>query len=183
MRFNEEIYVENIETCLLCGAKGVPLYQEMRDRLYGAAGIWSCFRCPEDNHVWLSPRPVIKDIAKVYANYYTHNLANGRRSILVSLKGKVEFTLLRTKFGYDSLSVEKSSRLRKGIIGLLPMAEEIAGLSIMWLNAYPSGKLLDVGCGNGNFLTLMLRLGWDVSGVEPDAKAAMIAKELTGNCC
>jgi len=38
------------------------------------------------------------------------------------------------------------------------------------------GKVLDVGCGNGRFLLRALQAGWDVMGIEPDAKAAKSAR-------
>jgi SAM-dependent methyltransferase len=60
------------------------------------------------------------------------------------------------------------------------MAKEISGSSVMWLDAQSKGRLLDVGCGNGSFLVNMRALGWDVAGVEPDAKSAGLAKEQFG---
>jgi len=30
-----------------------------------------------------------------------------------------------------------------------------------------TGKILDIGCGNGEFLEMMAQLGWDIFGVEP----------------
>ncbi|MGH9783203.1 MAG: class I SAM-dependent methyltransferase, partial [Terriglobia bacterium] len=36
---------------------------------------------------------------------------------------------------------------------------------------------LDVGCGRGDFLRQMKQLGWTVSGVEPDAAAAELARQ------
>lgn len=158
----------------------MPVYKEMRDRLFDAPGVWSHLRCPQDGLVWLSPRPVIEDIGKVYASYYTHDLESDRRSLLSFLKGSVERTLLKTEFGYDSYPSRLSSLLMGRVLGLLPMAKEIAGSSVMWLTAHPNGKLLDVGCGNGSFLAMMQKLGWNVSGVEPDANAAMIARERLG---
>jgi 2-polyprenyl-3-methyl-5-hydroxy-6-metoxy-1,4-benzoquinol methylase len=178
MRMNEGIQVEEANSCLLCRARGVPRYQEMRDRLFGAAGVWSISYCPDCDFSWLNPRPVRSDIAKLYETYYTHNLTNGRRSTLSSLKHKVEQRLLKAEFGYDSLPGGTGTRLAGRLLGtMLPMAREITGSSVMWLNAQPHGKLLDVGCGNGSFLATMQELGWEVSGVEPDTKSANIARE------
>lgn len=178
MRFNEGIQVEEVETCLLCRAQGVPRYGELRDRLFGAAGIWSILSCPNCGLSWLSPRPAPSDIGKAYQTYYTHNLADDRRSLLASLKSKVEQTLLKAGFGYDNLPGGTGTRLAGRLLGaLLPMATEIAGSSVMWLDAKPQGKLLDVGCGNASFLARMQKLGWDVVGVEPDAKSARVARE------
>ncbi|UMY66359.1 MULTISPECIES: class I SAM-dependent methyltransferase [unclassified Flavobacterium] len=38
------------------------------------------------------------------------------------------------------------------------------------------GKLLDIGAGTGDFLATALAQGWDVTGFEPNAKAAAIAQ-------
>ena len=47
------------------------------------------------------------------------------------------------------------------------------------LNKYsPSkGKLLDVGCGTGDFLRTCQADGWEVSGIEPNPQAQNIARE------
>jgi SAM-dependent methyltransferase len=37
--------------------------------------------------------------------------------------------------------------------------------------------VLDVGCGDGAFLALAQRSGWQVLGLEPDAQAAAVAQE------
>ncbi|POY38936.1 methyltransferase [Solitalea longa] len=41
---------------------------------------------------------------------------------------------------------------------------------------HAKGALLDVGCGTGAFLQTCLLAKWDVTGVEPDSKAATLAK-------
>ncbi len=40
----------------------------------------------------------------------------------------------------------------------------------------PAGRLLDVGCGSGVYGASLIRLGWQVDGVEPDAHAAELAR-------
>lgn len=42
------------------------------------------------------------------------------------------------------------------------------------------GRLLDVGCGTGQFLNLAKSEGWDVCGLDISAQAARIAKEKYG---
>ncbi|MCO6450100.1 MAG: class I SAM-dependent methyltransferase [Caldilineales bacterium] len=41
----------------------------------------------------------------------------------------------------------------------------------------PPGRLLDVGCGSGAYGASMMRLGWQVDGIEPDAGAAELARQ------
>ena len=43
-------------------------------------------------------------------------------------------------------------------------------------------KILDVGCGTGNFLEYVLKSGWKVIGVEPNDSARKIANSKTSNC-
>jgi SAM-dependent methyltransferase len=52
-----------------------------------------------------------------------------------------------------------------------------AGHSVQFLQHRPSGMLLDVGCGNGDFMLWMQQLGWQVEGIELDPLAAKIAIE------
>ncbi len=40
------------------------------------------------------------------------------------------------------------------------------------------GNLLDIGCGNGEFLYLMQKRGWDVSGADPSRVAVSNARKL-----
>jgi SAM-dependent methyltransferase len=50
----------------------------------------------------------------------------------------------------------------------------------MYLDDMPPGRLLDVGCGNGQFLALMQNEGWDVEGQEVDPVAAELALKNHG---
>nr|WP_262904479.1 class I SAM-dependent methyltransferase [Tamlana laminarinivorans] len=42
-------------------------------------------------------------------------------------------------------------------------------------------NLLDVGCGTGDFLSVAIKNGWQVSGVEPNQQARDIANKKTNN--
>ena len=181
MRFNEGIQVEDVETCLVCRGRGELRYQGMRDKLFGAAGVWSISWCPRCDLSWLNPRPIRSDLAKIYKNYYTHSPTRNRGSFLSSFKRKMEHELLMAQFGYSNLQGGTGAGMAKRVLAmLLPMAKEIAGSSVMWLNAESRGRLLDVGCGNGTFLAKMRTLGWNVEGVEPDENSARIATEVLG---
>jgi len=41
-------------------------------------------------------------------------------------------------------------------------------------------KLLDIGCGTGDFLTVAKKYYWEIAGIEPDAQARTIASKKTG---
>lgn len=44
-----------------------------------------------------------------------------------------------------------------------------------------SKNLLDIGCGTGDFLATALNSGWEITGIEPDEKARIIANSKTNN--
>jgi SAM-dependent methyltransferase len=47
--------------------------------------------------------------------------------------------------------------------------------------AATSGRLLDVGCGKGSFLSYCTRQGWDAWGVEPSDNGRAMAKKRLGH--
>ncbi len=174
---NEGISVKGVKVCLLCGNEGVPLYQDLRDRFFGAPSIWSLMQCPKCELVWLNPQPVMSDIDKLYAGYYTHQLVDSSKKKLASLRKAVKARILQDQFGYP---VNAQGGLLSQILSWIGPLKEIVGGSIMYLKASERAHLLDVGCGNGRFLVQMRELGWEVMGVEPDSEAVRIAKERFG---
>lgn len=48
------------------------------------------------------------------------------------------------------------------------------------LRGRPGGKLLDVGCGQGQFLEDSAAAGFDVLGIEPDANVVHLTRQRTG---
>lgn len=163
---NNEIRTRFCPECYLCGAPGKPLYQGLRDRLFGAPGEWNLNECPnpECGLVWLDPVPVEEDIGKAYAAYYTHQensaneQGNGLRVFLRLNLWRVFNLLLRTTM----LHRERKQR------------------ELMYLNEMTPGRLLEVGCGNGCLLVQMRARGWEVEGQEVDPKAAAHARSAHG---
>lgn len=50
----------------------------------------------------------------------------------------------------------------------------------MAIGGLPQGRLLDIGCGVGDFLLQVKAQGWDVMGIEPSADAKVIASNRLG---
>lgn len=180
MKTNEGICTQEVPNCLLCGSEGKVFYKDLRDKLFSAPGTWALMRCSQCGLVWLNPRPVIEEVGKLYTTYYTHAIENARPR-LAWLRKKLKHLMLCNAFGYDGLSTGWSAKWLGRIVVLLPLLKEMVRIRIMCLDGKQKGRLLDVGCGNGQFLAQMRDLGWEILGVEPDREAARIAKEQLGN--
>ena len=163
-------------TCKLCGCTSIVLYDALQDRLVGSPGNWRLLRCANAacELAWLDPVPNPAQLAAAYSNYYTHAFREGN-SPLRRLYDRLRVGYLSFRFGYCAESKARWEKLGGRLLACLPHRRAAFDASVMWLPATPGGKVLEVGCGNGNLLKNLQMLGWQVQGVEPDPNAAKIA--------
>jgi SAM-dependent methyltransferase len=80
---------------------------------------------------------------------------------------------LNSRYGYR---LAPASRLGALFVPILPRYREKADEVVRHLEARPGRpRLVDIGCGEGEFLADMQTLGWSVEGMEPSADAVAIA--------
>jgi 2-polyprenyl-3-methyl-5-hydroxy-6-metoxy-1,4-benzoquinol methylase len=146
----------------LCGAPGVPLYQDLRDELFCAPGTWSLSKCSARGCglLWLDPMPIAADLPLAYENYYTHGVST--KSALYEL-GKSLFALVTD-----------------GFLSVAGIPAERKRARLMFMGDLSPRTLLDVGCGDGAFLAAMARRGWQVSGIDFDPVAVEAARNVHG---
>jgi SAM-dependent methyltransferase len=169
--------LEAVARCPACGGdRRELLYDGLSDRVwFCAGGGWSLHRCLDCSAAFLDPRPDRGSIGRAYASYYTHSdeppvpgppAAHAR----VSMRNGY----VNARYGYD---FAPASRLGPFLTRLFPKKRSFADRSVRNLHR-PSdgGRLLDVGCGQGTFLAEMRDAGWEVEGVEPDPRAAAVAR-------
>ena len=171
------------DLCPSCGLVGAVLYPALTDRLFGAPGLLNIRRCGSRacGAVWLDPQPIDDDVPKLYERYYTHesgddvdpNLGSGSRR-------QARRAILREVFGYTQHYPSEPLSLSAYVYSRSALQRDRAGRYVLWLKAVPDGRLLDFGCGSGNFMRRMSRLGWNVVGYEPDPKAAATAQATLG---
>lgn len=164
--------------CYLCGVRGVRLYSDLPDRLFGAPGEWNFSRCPAPGCglVWLDPMPTEAEIGKAYASYYTHdNDQPDRPGSLRKLWRLAKSAYRARRFGCNS-DVPKSMRMLAALpIFLIRSVRDGVDLPLKYF-AERKGKLLEVGCGSGDTLKLAANMGWDVQGLDVDPKAVANAR-------
>ncbi len=172
---NGGIRVERAPSCPLCATSGRVLYEGLVDRSWDAPGTWALRRCPGCRHLWLDPRPVPDDIERLYASYYTHGVERPS-----PLDGAGFWPMCRRgvldAYGYPGTARDSRERLLGRTARLLPpIWEECEGI-VQFVRGPPRGRILDVGCGDGAFLRTARNLGWAVQGLEPDLRAAAVAR-------
>lgn len=151
--------------CFLCGAEGLQLYRELSDWLCDVPGKWGMRSCRACGVAWQDPQPLLEDIPKLYARYYTHHPL--RETGLSRLRcAAYEWVLARK--GYR---IAHPKGVLSRILSHISSVARAAALDVMDLAPSPVGTLLDVGCGNGDFIARMQSFGWSVSGVDPDPAA------------
>jgi 2-polyprenyl-3-methyl-5-hydroxy-6-metoxy-1,4-benzoquinol methylase len=124
--------------------------------------------------------PLPEDIGKAYANYYTHSAQDtgkgagfAKRTYLKMKRG-----YLAGKFGYGKTPSEPVPAKGLGkLLYLFPLRRRSVDLSVRFLPALPGGRLLDVGCGSGEWLSVMKNLGWEVEGLDFDENAVRVARQ------
>lgn len=171
-----------VPNCLLCGAGGLELYRGLQDRLFGAPGIWNLAKCPNKNCglIWLDPQPKIEDIHKAYLNYYTHSEKQKTpRGLLRTLISQVfhylEDGYLSRHFGSSKVT-GFGQRMISDVLYLLPKLRHAVVRSAMGICVQPGGRILDLGCGDGDSVASLNRLGWQAEGIDVDPDAVRVAQ-------
>ena len=165
--------IETLEVCPVCESRKRSLaYSGLRDIVFGVApGFWRMYRCDDCATCYLDPRPTRESVLAAYDEYFTHavedhnSLTNPR-----NLVGELRNDYLSWRFGY---ALPRRNRTGRWILRALPLRRRRYERLVRDLPApKPGARLLDVGCGNGEFLARMREVGWTVVGHDLDPKAA-----------
>lgn len=143
-----DIRTRTVAKCIYCGSSGAVQHDNLTDRVFGSPGTWSIRRCQRCFLGWADPQPIVEDIGKLYETYFTHEAEAAVPNAQISSRNK---------------------RIIKRLAALaLPWRRRALLADGRYLAHRRPGRLLDVGCGTGNFLAGMAERGWDATGVEFD---------------
>jgi 2-polyprenyl-3-methyl-5-hydroxy-6-metoxy-1,4-benzoquinol methylase len=171
--------LESVANCPVCGDSRRRLEQaEVTDKAFAAApGVWSLHRCLGCGALYLDPRPDRASIHLAYRNYYTHAAAKSAEGLLSRLK-----RALTNGYRNRVFATRLQPALAGGAVVMQLFPERAASIRREDRGIGRAGahgrRLLDVGCGNGQFLVWARELGWECHGVELDAAAAKVVREL-----
>jgi SAM-dependent methyltransferase len=169
--------LESVPSCPACGGdRRQLLHNGLADRQwFCAGGGWTLHRCLDCASAFLDPRPDRQTIGRAYSAYYTHTEASPEpEPPAAHARSAARNGYLNARYGY---CFQPASRLGPALALLFPKKRSYADRSVRNLH-HPSegGRLLDIGSGQGTFLTEMRDAGWKVQGIEPDPSAAAVAQ-------
>ncbi|GIV08228.1 MAG: hypothetical protein KatS3mg019_0319 [Fimbriimonadales bacterium] len=172
--------LEHLNACPVCAVQSgqAILYPSLRDKVYpNTPGAWDFYRCAACGSGYFNPRPTPETVGRLYEEYYTHAHATPPAYEQLSLAGKVRRMLGNGYRNYRFGMRERPASLLGVLAALLtPDYRALLDAGGRHLPKHPKGRLLDVGCGNGDFLEFATRAGWQAIGVEPDPKAVEVAR-------
>jgi 2-polyprenyl-3-methyl-5-hydroxy-6-metoxy-1,4-benzoquinol methylase len=166
-----------VRECPLCSREGPVIHDRLQDDHYGVVGTWSLRRCGDCRLLWTDPRPLPEDIGALYVRYFTHLAGSTSPARVLQMQDRMADWILPWTLGYAAVA---GGAVRGAVLACVPPIREVAEATTLWIPATASGRLLDVGCGNGAFLRRMRDRGWIVSGIEPDPCAVREARDQNG---
>jgi 2-polyprenyl-3-methyl-5-hydroxy-6-metoxy-1,4-benzoquinol methylase len=156
-------------SCPICGGKnGVLEIKNATDINHNTVpGIWNFFRCVNCRCLYIDQVINENDLPMAYVDYPTHQYKGNPNFNLNRIADRIKAGYLWHKYGY-------LPGKGFGFYGLLmyfmpPYIRSEWDTFMMYIPKHKrNGKLLDVGCGSGNFLTRANSCGWETFGVDFD---------------
>lgn len=146
------------QRCLLCKSRKFQTLSVQQDRMFHLPGEFIYKKCVSCKLVFLSPQPDSKTLQKHYPTkeYFAYN-KEGKGGT----PGSIREYVIKHSYKPTLLSILLKFLLSTDFA--IPQYRE-------------KGKILDLGCGTGDILALLKKLGWDVYGIDIDKEAVKIAK-------
>lgn len=170
---------EQAAACPLCHSVGGQLLFRAQDRYYRLPGEFGHMRCRACGFVWLSPRPAPASLSYYYPEdeYYSYRAPEGLsdRGRLTRVREQIRATVFHS-MGYPVHGMSGWQRALQPLLVKLFRKQALYGLPQHFPRYRAGGRALDIGCGNGQYLSHLKRHGWQVVGVELSRTAAAIAQ-------
>jgi SAM-dependent methyltransferase len=155
---------ERDEACILCNAKSFRFLVRGFDRIQSRGEEFRYYRCEGCGLVGQRPAPTPDQLAEFYPEDYEPHA--GARPLS---RGKL-INRLAISYFYAVDSVARPTLIR-AVFRLLS-----GRIMRDLVEPHGQNRLLDIGCGGGELMAQHYELGWHVSGIEPNSRAAALGR-------
>ncbi len=170
--------LEHLAFCPVCKSpERKHAWTDLHDKVFFCApGSWSAWHCNSCGAEYLDPRPNTNSIHRAYETYYTHEahpLSVLRKCLEICQVG------IRHSYLNKELNYQLSGSLPFGWL-LYKVLRRRPGITQHTIRHLPppietKNRLLDIGCGDGEFLGIAQKLGYEAEGLEIDPAARGVA--------
>lgn len=178
--------LERLGACPVCqGTDRAPAYVALADKLFHcSADTWTLQACTTCGTHYLDPRPDAASISRAYVNYHTHvtSAAPAESADRAPERKGLRRAVHALANGYRNArwgtSFQPAWPVGRHLVPCIPPVRDALVDQMRNLPAAPGprARLLDVGCGNGEFLQLAALAGWQVEGTDFDPAAVETAR-------
>lgn len=173
---------ESVDVCPLCGSSAATFMFWNFDRIYHLPGKFGTYSCDGCGMIRLSPRPTVKSIAR----YYPEDYGPYNTEVSINAVGSTNQTGIRggirdavlSDLGYGEDRIAGWQKLLRPVLRRLFFERATYGYGEVFPEFVENGSALEIGCGNGGFLSFLKHHGWRVTGLDLSPFAAKQAKEL-----
>ncbi len=143
-----------IKKCEVCGSREIKFLFKQKDKNLDVDKEFSLFKCNKCNSLFPNPQPTSKELEEYYPRDKYYSL---RKICSKEESKKTKLNLFLYELYFD---LKIKNHLMRMIFS--PIKFIVRGTKIK-----KGDKILDIGCGSGQFLYEMNELGMRVYGVEP----------------
>jgi len=183
--------------CPLCGSQDSKLLVATEDLLCGIPGRFTIDQCAKCRHVFMNPRPTLDSMSDCYPDQYGPHQTAVRNSTAEQTDIAATSPASLTSPSEQKQTSAPASAARPWYLRVLPL-RHIPGLRRLYFallndrsQPLPSMELIraecgdpttqslhavELGCATGLYLQRLSDDGWQVTGIEPGAKPAAMAR-------
>ena len=182
-----DVKFEEVDRCPFCNTAESTFIYNNHDRLYGNPGVFGIVKCTSCELVRVNPRPKPENIGEYYPEdkYYSYQTTGAsinsisNRYFLNEFRSRIR-RIVFDGMNYPGMRLNAVEKVLKPIVRRLFFRHATYGYLDKFPNYKCEGRALDVGCGNGIFLSYLKYYGWNVLGVDPSRRASEVAKKEYG---
>lgn len=153
--------------CNICGSNGYSVdLKGIPDNAGLSQELFSIVECDNCSHRSTYPFPTSQKMSKYYPQaYYAH--INSKKSLRNKLKWSLKNHCYRNANSEEALRDHEDTQPQCSRLGKYFAEPPLTG----------KRRLLDVGCGAGEYVSFAKSCGWVASGVEIDSKAVDVGRK------